>query len=260
MKALILISLAAFCWLLGGCASKPATKGPEEASVPMVGSRAPASEPTTTGPKDIPDTMDLPADGPEPTHPRLAARGYLYTSQPTPRGYGAYAYVIFNADPRRIERERCLALCQAFSGHLPSTSATASVAEKKSEMVTFWPLRGDVLGEEPECDALIANYDRAFAARVAASIGKQGVRGPLLVAWTQPYGETRSEALILDMSSFAPNDLGRAVGIWKTRIAMDPAVWQRGWKTVVIKEKLRNGIENIGPGVVTVVATFLPKK
>jgi hypothetical protein len=126
-------------------------------------------------------------------------------------------------------------------------------------MVTFWPLRGDVLGEEPECDALIANYDRAFAARVAASIGKQGLRGPFLVAWIQPYGETRSEALILDMSSFAPNDLGRAIGIWKTRIAMDPAVWQKGWKTVVIKEKLRNGIENIGPGVVTVVATFLKK-
>jgi hypothetical protein len=126
-------------------------------------------------------------------------------------------------------------------------------------MVTFWPLRGSSTSDEPDCQRLIANYDHGFAARIAASVRKQGVRGPLLVAWPQPYGEADSQALVLDMSNFADADLGRAILKWKDRIAMDPAIWQSGWKAVVVKEEIRNVIEKIGPDVVTVVGTFLPK-
>ncbi|MFN2624100.1 MAG: hypothetical protein ABR611_14785, partial [Chthoniobacterales bacterium] len=102
-------------------------------------------------------------------------------------------------------------------------------------------------------------YDTAYAARIAASVGKQGVRGPLLVAWPKPFRGSASDALILDMSNFSNNDLSRAIQIWKDRIAMDPKLWQRGWKTVQLREELRNGIENVLPDVVTVVAAWFPK-
>jgi hypothetical protein len=242
MKLRILILVPAISCLLSGCSTTTvptATTAAREYDV-----------------KDLPEEAPPPApnEGAEPV--RVATRGYLYSAQATPTGYGAYAYLVFNADPRKIERERCLAICEAFNGHLPATSDSSSPQERKSQMVTFWPLTGGFLGDEPDCERLIANYDRNFAARVAASVGKQGVRGPLLVAWTRPYGETKSEALILDMSSFAKADLGRAINLWKTRIAMKPAVWQHGWKQAVVKEEIRSAIENIGPGVVTVVATF----
>lgn len=187
--------------------------------------------------------------------PLEAKREYWNTKRPVTSGYGAYAYLIFTSDPRSTEQARCLKVCEAFNGHLTETSPTASVVEKKAQMVTFWPLTADYLGNENDCRQLIANYDRQFASRVAFSVKKHG-RGPLLVAWRKPYGETDSKALVLDMSHFEADDLGRAIQVWKGRIAREPEVWQKGWKASLAKEELRNAVENVLPGVVSVVATF----
>lgn len=193
-----------------------------------------------------------------PTLPQVATREYWNTKQRVPPDYGAYAYLVFTSDPRATQKKRYMEMCAAFNGYLPPNAPSASVAERRSQMVTFWPLHDDPV-ENPDCHQLIANYDRSFAARIAASIGKQDVRGPLLVAWTKPYGETSAKALVLDMSNFADDDLARAIRIWKGRIAMNPAIWQHGWKAVVVKEEIRSVIENIAPDVVTVVATFFRK-
>ena len=69
----------------------------------------------------------------------------------------------------------------------------------------------------------------------------------------------RSEALVLDMSNFGNNDVSRAMRMWKDRIAMDPALWQKGWNAALVKEEFRSVIENILPDVVTVVGAWLPK-
>jgi hypothetical protein len=187
--------------------------------------------------------------------PREAKREYWNTQRTVTSGYGAYAYLIFTADPRSIDRTRCLKVCEAFNGYLTETRPTISVAEKKAQMVTFWPLTTDYVGAETDCTQLIANYDRQFASRVAALVQKHG-RGPLLVAWTKPYGETNSEALVLDMSRYGEEDVGRAIEFWKGQLARNPETWQKGWKAAVVKEELRNAVENVLPGVVTVVATF----
>jgi hypothetical protein len=179
-----------------------------------------------------------------------------------PQGYGGYAYLVFTSDPGSTQKERYLEICAVFNGYLPPTIPSTSVAERRSQMVTFWPLNKDLVGDKPDCDQLIANYDRVFASKIAASVGKQDARGPLLVAWIDPYdpyGESSSEALVLDMSNFANDDLARAIRLWKGRVAMDPAIWQRGWKAEVVREEIRSVIENVLPGVVTVVGAWLPK-
>lgn len=213
---------------------------------------------TTTAPRGPLLNMDNPSEAGPEILARIAMRGYLDTSKPVPRGYGAYAYLVFTSDPLSTNKERYLAVCSAFKGYLPP-SKSKSARERASEMITFWPLRAGFLAEDPDCQELVANYDTTFAARVAASIGKQGARGPLLVAWTKPHGETRSEALVLDMSNFGNNDVSRAMRMWKDRIAMDPALWQKGWNAALVKEEFRSVIENILPDVVTVVGAWLPK-
>lgn len=187
--------------------------------------------------------------------PREAKREYWNTKRAVSQGYGAYAYLIFTSDPRSTDQARCLKVCEAFNGYLTETRPTLSAIEKKAQMVTFWPLTTDYPGDDIDCHQLIANYDRQFASRVAFAVRKHG-RGPLLVAWAKPYGEMDSEALVLDMSRFGTDDVGRAIQLWKGRIARDPEIWQQGWKAAVVKEEVRNAVENVLPGVVSVVATF----
>lgn len=208
-------------------------------------------------------STEVPETGPTAAHfPHEAKREYWNTTRPVTRGYGAYAYLIFTADPRSIDRARCLNVCEAFNGYLTETSPTVSAPQKRAQMVTFWPLTTDYSGGAADCGQLIANYDRQFASRVAAHVadGKKQGRGPLLVAWTTPYGETDSNALVLDLSRFGTDDVGRAIQLWKARIARDPTIWQKGWKAVKVQEEIRNAVENVVPGVVTVVATFFRSK
>jgi hypothetical protein len=278
MKAFLLP--LSFCFLLWSCTPAPVPAkvsyhSAQKSVTRPAGDRTPASEvqnemeaPRIKIPIRVNEKQVLPSDdiarsedkSKEPSNlPRVATRGLLYTEQPTPQGFGAYAYIVFNADPRSAEKDRCLALCETFNAYLSPSMASDSVAEKRAQMVTFWPMTGTPGTQEPDCQQLISNYDRRLAARIAASVNKQDAAGPLLVAWSKPYGEANTEALVLDMSHFATKDLPRALRKWKGQIATNPTLWQHGWKTIVIREEIRNTIENIGPGVVTVVATFFKK-
>ena len=195
---------------------------------------------------------------PEAPFPRVAKRSYLYTDQGgPPKGYGAYAYLAFTHIPS-VQDKRDRAICEAFNSDFWPAEVSPSVEKRRSEMVTFWPLRGPVSAPGPPCEQLLAKYDGSFGATIAASVGKQGVRGPLLVAWTQPFdGRAGSkEALILDMSGFAIKDFDRAFGIWRDQISWNPKVWQRHWNVILVREWCRNALENYGPDTVTVVATM----
>lgn len=214
----------------------------------------------TSVPQDVPTvgaTPEMPSEAGPEILARIATRGYWDTSKPIPSGYGAYAYLVFTSDPRSTHKERYLAVCSAFKGHLPLTKSK-STRERASEMITLWLLQEGFLAEDPDCQDLIANYDTIYAARLAAVVSKRGARGPLLVAWTKPSG-TPSDALVLDMSNFSTNDVSRAMSMWKDRIAMDPALWQKGWKAARVKEEFRSVIENILPDVITVVGAWFPK-
>ena len=215
---------------------------------------------TTTAPAKAPTTKtyDKTKKYDKKAYAPIATREYLYAGERVPDGYGAYGYLVFTSDPTSTEKERYLAACSAFKGYLPQTLA-ASAEERTAQMVTFWPLKERGLGDRPTCEQLIADYDADFAARIAAAVRMSGVRGPLLVAWKTPDTTEKSESLILDMSNFSNKDLSRAIQLWKDRIAMDPAHWRNGWNAALVKEEFRNVIENILPGVVTIVGAWFPK-
>jgi hypothetical protein len=242
MKTRILV-LSALLPFLFGCTAAPTKTMFNAGSTSAITKKGAEEGPSEAGPE---------------IYGRMATRGFLDTSKEVPRGYGAYGYLVFTSNPRLTAKERYAAVCSVFVAHLEASRAK-SKRERASEMITFWPLRPDFLAEAPECKDALENYDTAFAGRIAAAVRKQGVRGPLLVAWPTPFGKAGSEALVLDMSSFSNDDLSRAIRIWKDRISMDPTMWQSGWKAVQLKEELRNGIENILPGVVTVVGAWFPK-
>jgi hypothetical protein len=253
MKPIALIFFA-LSWVLSGCTSTKEsmrTAGPREVNRPY--SKTPITRTTNA------EEPAAPAEGPV-VFPRVGTGAYFYVDEPQPTGYGAYAYVVLLSPASEAEKQRYQAICRAFQEGLPPTRETSTMEKRVSQMVTFWPVSGTYLGKKPGCDVLLDNYPYDFAASVAASVGKQGVKGPLLIASTTPYGEPNSKALVLDMSKFATNDFDRAFRIWRGRIAKDPEIWNDGWKAVVVKEEIRSAIENIGPGVVTVVATFFSKK
>jgi hypothetical protein len=126
--------------------------------------------------------------------------------------------------------------------------------DPQSLMVTHWLVRERVR-ETADCELLIDTYDYAQATKIASSIGKLGAEGPILVAYGQPFerASPSSNALVLDLSNFADEDLDRAFGIWKDRITRNPAVWKDGFNLELVREAFRNLIQKYGEQIVGVV-------
>lgn len=189
----------------------------------------------------------------------VAVRAYLFTGEPTPPGYGAYGYLVFNAQPSETETKRYEHVCKTFRRKI-AVEAWGTEGQRTDQMATFWPLKiPRSMGVDSwPCQKLIENYDYRTAAEIAAVIHKQGASGPILAAWKKPFEENNSsEALVLDLSDFADEDLERAFGIWKDRIVMDPTVWRKGFNVVLCREALRNLLQKYGD---TVLAVIKPTK
>ena len=78
--------------------------------------------------------------------------------------------------------------------------------------------------------------------------------GPILAAWARPFEDSASsQALVLDLSDFADEDLDRAFGIWRDRITRDPAVWRDGFIVVLCREALRSLLQKYGDGILAVI-------
>ena len=54
----------------------------------------------------------------------VAVRAYLFTGEPTPPGYGAYGYLVFNEQPSETETKRYEHVCETFRLKLVETWGT----------------------------------------------------------------------------------------------------------------------------------------
>jgi hypothetical protein len=249
MKRLLIQIVALGCVTMTGCFTQKKEEATTTTSTTLTTKKTGASERVIVTGSNVP-TID------RNEFPRVAKRSYLYVDlKSTPNGYGAYAYLVFTHKPSS-ENVRDVAVCRAFNRDFPPVEASPSIPKRRSEMVTFWPLEGSYLGDQPNCEQLLMAYADGWGAAIASSVHKQGAKGPLLIAWTKPFSDDRpaGDALVLDMSDFATKDFDRAFGIWRDQISMNPAVWQKNWNLVLIRESCRNGLEKYGPTIATVVS------
>jgi hypothetical protein len=75
----------------------------------------------------------------------------------------------------------------------------------------------------------------------------------VLTAWTKPFEENDSEALVLDLSDFSNEDLDRAFAIWRERITTNPEAWQDGLNLVVFREAFRNLLQTYGQQILGII-------
>lgn len=185
----------------------------------------------------------------------IPVRAYLYTNEPEPPGFGAYGYLVFTVQPSENDAPRYQHVCDAFQRGLVEVHGN-SPQDRSSQMATFWPLKlpsstGD---QDLSCQTLVKNYDYWRVSGIATAVRKQGVRGPVLVAWTKPFQEVNaSDALVLDLSDFADEDLDRAIAIWRERITTNPSAWRNGFNMVLCREAFRNLIQKYGETVLAVI-------
>lgn len=208
-----------------------------------------AEEPAEEAPEATPSTAS----------PATPARDLLIRGQFPPQNFGAYGYLVFTARPNTRQVSRYLAVCEAYNQNLEPVKSFPESAPA-SLMVTFWPVDKQPEGED--CASLLAKYDYAYATRIAATVGKAGVQGPLLVAWRRPFGskDQTQAALVLDLSDFQDQDVPRAFLIWKDRLSRRPEVWKDGFQIVLVREMFRSFIQQYGTQIVAIIQSqFKPE-
>jgi hypothetical protein len=198
--------------------------------------------------------LSVPRSPPKVTRPSpvVAVRAFLFTGEPTPQGYGAYGYLLFNTRPSQADLVRYMLVCDSFRRDLVETWGK-SPEERRKQMATFWPLETRAIAVDYSCQTLIEKYDYRRAVQIATAVGKQGSRGPVLTAWTRPFEENDSEALVLDLSDFSNEDLDRAFAIWRERITTNPEAWQDGLNLVVFREAFRNLLQTYGEQILGII-------
>lgn len=190
--------------------------------------------------------------------PPTPARDVLFSGQKTPTGFGAYGYLIFTKRPAAVDFNRYMSVCDAFIQNLEPVSDYPSSSRAKI-MPTYWLAnnRREVDNRHPDCERWIEFYDYARAKSIASSAKMLSSKGPVLVAWDRPFEKVSNEetALVLDLSGFADEDLGRAFRIWMDRITRDPRIWNDGFNVVLAKEAFRNFLEKYGDNIIEAVKT-----
>jgi len=131
--------------------------------------------------------------------------------------------------------------------------------EKSYLMPTYW-LVTDTINfnkHSRNYSNWIDNYDYARAKILTSLVEKLDVDGPLLIAWRKPYenADEGEEALVLDLSNFADEDLDRAFGIWMNQITKDPNIWNDGFNLILVRENFRNFLEKYGDQIVDSIKT-----
>ena len=182
----------------------------------------------------------------------VPARSYLHTGEEPPSDATAYAYLVWPARVTDTGAPRPLLICESYLRNLEPLSRVRGLGSEV--IVTYWLLatrKGSTVREN--CRVLIQAYDYPRAAAIAAAIGKSGVAGPLLVAYGRGRpAEPKPEVLILDLTEFPSEDIDRAFGIWKDRVSRDPGVWTDGFSLVLVREALRNLLNQYGEDILRV--------
>lgn len=187
-------------------------------------------------------------------------RDLLLSGEKAPEGYGAYGYLIFTKRPSENDLLRYIAVCNSFICSLePASKYSPSVSPLL--MPTFWlaenneiltKLSPNCSQSEDSCQYWIKYYDYARAKVFASAVSMLDAKGPVLVAWSQPFENVveNEMGLVLDLSDFSNEDIDRAFRIWMDRITRDPAIWRDGFKIILIRETFRNFLEKYGGQIV----------
>lgn len=185
-------------------------------------------------------------------------RDILVSNQVAENGYGAYGYLVFTKRPSDSLYNRYSAICDAYLNNLEANEKYTD-SEKSYLMPTYW-LVTDTINfnkHSRNYSNWIDNYDYARAKILTSLVEKLDVDGPLLIAWRKPYenADEGEEALVLDLSNFADEDLDRAFGIWMNQITKDPNIWNDGFNLILVRENFRNFLEKYGDQIVDSIKT-----
>src|ERR1700693_2325130 len=177
----------------------------------------------------------------------FSVRGFLYAGEYPPRGMGAYGYLVFPTRPTAENSSRHARVCTEYLSIFEPSNESSGV-EQNTLMITFWPLATTPIPakDNPNCENLVAKYNYALGSMIASSVEKSDSNGPLLVAWDTPYrGPIQTgNALVLDMSDFNDEDIGRAFRIWKNQISKGPGRWDQGLMYTKMREAIRNILQD----------------
>lgn len=193
--------------------------------------------------------------GPASMPPPLPVRDFLHSNEKPVQGFGAYGYLLFASRPTETDRDRYRKVCRAYLAEFEPTDAFMRY-NMGSLMVTYFPVDSMIGGraEAEDSDTLLNHYDFAAAAIIITAVNKQGIEGPLLVAFTKPFepGMAVDNALILDMSHFEDSDIPYAFRVWRNRISRDPEGWNKGFSLEKSVLEFRNLINKYGQQIVDI--------
>ncbi len=183
------------------------------------------------------------------------ARGMLLSDQEEPSGFGAYGYLIFTKRPTPDNLERYELIFHSLKFILEPVDEY-SYNTRATIMPTYWLSKSKVLSHN--CNDWIQSYDYSRAKTIASAIKVLSSEGPILVAWSQPFGKAihNEIALVLDLSNFSNGDINRAFGIWMDRITRNPKTWHNGFNMVLAREAFRNLLEKYGDHIIKSVKTI----
>lgn len=184
---------------------------------------------------------------------RVPVRDYLASNQNPKRGYGAYGYLLFANRPSTSEYKRYERICELFRAQFQSVRNYPTL-QASQLMITYWLVDSLIRSDTASCTDIINHYDYVRSNLMISSIKKQGIPGPLLIAWTtdQSIGIPEPSALILNLSMFSDEDLDLAFDIWKDRISRDSEEWNNGFTTEKAFYGFYNLIQRYGQQIVEV--------
>ena len=180
-----------------------------------------------------------PPEAPPPESAGAAAPPSPYATWDTlgtapPMGYAAYGYVVFTGGSAPAQLTRYMKLCEAFKSHVLEARDTVPAGTPTGQStVTYWPVHGGD-STDADCVKLVQDYDY-LRSQVLMKIGriKGAGRGPFLLATAGTYRNRASaRALVLDLSHVDQDQFGQALQVWREHIVEDPAVWDRGLRTL----------------------------
>lgn len=154
------------------------------------------------------------------------------------------------------ERDRLLAICEAFTSPTPDIAA-----RDEPGMLTIWPVSSTARAEQlntsagaPNCLEAVERYGLADAKRAIADAERTGWildnRGPYLLAWSPPEakGGSSSQVLLADFSGIATAEGARAVmHRWANDVENNSALWAGGeWDTTLLRPIIDSWREEFG--------------
>lgn len=189
-------------------------------------------------------------------------RAFVPAGDIPPPGVGAYGMVAFASLPTSSSRDRLKKVCLAYLAALPSQDSIPKNILLKDQMITFWPIRGEV-PHNPDCDWLIDNYDLFGGTSAIQDTEAQGQkmrgRGPFLIGWSPSGSRGVKDAvvLILDMSPFdSQTSFDGQFEFWRHKITDNPSLWRSGFSVEGIRLAVHDFADRYGSDILKSISAW----